>query len=275
MDCPLPTAYYRMRILFIGDVIAKPGRRAVAELLPALRAGMALDLVIANGENSAGGSGITAATAGHLFAAGVDVLTTGNHVWHQREALDYLPTTDRVLRPLNFPAGAPGVGATVLEVAGVPVLVANALGRIYLDSLDNPFHAIDELLGAQGHEMRVVVIDFHAEATSEKRAFGFHLDGRASLVVGTHTHVPTADAQVLPGGTAYVTDVGMVGPRHSVIGVEIEPIVRRFLSGLPQRFDTARDPEIQFNAVLANVDETTGRARSLERLDRIVTLHDE
>lgn len=261
-----------MRVLFIGDVVAKPGRRAVDVLLPALRAELSLDLIIANGENSAGGAGITAATAGELFAAGVDLLTTGNHVWHQREALTYLPTTDRVVRPLNFPSGAPGLGATLYMARGTPVLLINALGRVYLDSLDNPFAAVDALLEERGDEARVVVVDFHAEATSEKRAMGFYLDGRASLVVGTHTHVPTADAQILPGGTAYVTDVGMVGPRHSVIGVEVEPIVRRFLSALPQRFDTAKDPQIQFNAVLAEIDEASGRARSIARIDRTVEL---
>src|SRR5579864_3316545 len=162
-----------MRILFIGDVVAKPGRRAVAALLPGLRAELALDLVLANGENSAGGSGITPATAADLFAAGIDLLTTGNHVWHQREALTYLPTTDRVVRPLNFPAGAPGRGATLYDVRGTPILLANALGRVFLDSLDNPFQALDALLADRMSEARVIVVDFHAEATSEKRAMGF------------------------------------------------------------------------------------------------------
>lgn len=261
-----------MRILFIGDVIGKPGRQAVDALLPGLRAELALDLVIANGENSAGGAGITAATANDLFAAGVDLLTTGNHVWHQREALTYLPTTDRVVRPLNFPPGAPGLGATLFVAGGTPVLLTNVLGRIFMDAVDDPFRALDALLAERAGAARVIVIDVHAEATSEKRAAGFHLDGRASLIVGTHTHVPTADAQVLPGGTAYVTDVGMVGPLRSVIGVEVEPIVTRFLTALPQRYDTAKDKTIQFNAVLADIDEASGRARGLTRVDRMVTL---
>src|SRR5690242_509025 len=175
-----------MLILFIGDVFAKPGRRAVATLLPGLRSELALDLVIANGENSAGGAGITAASAGELFAAGVDLLTTGNHVWHQREALAYLPTTDRVVRPLNFPPGAPGLGATLFDAGGTPVLLTNALGRVFMDALDDPFRALDALLAERAGEARVIVVDFHAEATSEKRAAGFHLDGRVSLVVGTH-----------------------------------------------------------------------------------------
>jgi hypothetical protein len=264
-----------MRILFIGDVVAKPGRRAVAALVPGLRAELGLDLVIANGENSAGGAGITAGTAGDLFAAGVDLLTTGNHVWHQREALAYLPTTDRVVRPLNFPPGAPGLGATVLEVGGTPVLLTNALGRVFMDALDDPFRALDAVLAERAGAARVIVVDFHAEASSEKRAAGFHLDGRVSLVVGTHTHVPTADAQVLPQGTAYVTDAGMVGPFHSVIGVEVEPIIERFLTALPQRYGTSKDTTVQFNAVLADIDETSGRARGIERVDRLVTLGQE
>lgn len=261
-----------MRVLFIGDVVAKPGRRAVAALLPTLRAELALDVVIANGENSAGGAGITSGTAGDLFAAGVDLLTTGNHVWHQREALTYLPTTDRVVRPLNFAPGAPGVGATLVEIGGTPVLLTNVIGRVFMDAVDDPFRALDALLVERAGAARVIMVDVHAEASSEKRALGFYLDGRASLVVGTHTHVPTADAQVLPDGTAYVTDVGMVGPLRSIIGVEVEPIIARFRTGLPQRYGTAKDSTVQFNAVLADIDETSGRARRLERVDRVVTL---
>lgn len=261
-----------MRILFIGDVFGKAGRRGVAALLPALREELALDLVIANGENSAGGTGITAATAEELFAAGVDLLTTGNHVWHQREALSYLPTTDRVVRPANFPPGAPGRGATLYDAAGTTVLLVNVLGRLFMAALDDPFRAVDALLAEHAEVARVVVVDVHAEATSEKRALGFYLDGRASLVVGTHTHVPTADAQVLPNGTGYVTDVGMVGPLQSVIGMDVEPVVRRFRTNLPHRAGASADPTIQFNAVLADVDEASRRARHVDRIDRLVTL---
>jgi len=261
-----------VRVLFIGDVVAKPGRRGVAALVPGLRHDLALDLVVANGENSAGGAGITRSTAGELFAAGVDLITTGNHVWHQREALTYLPTTDRVLRPLNFPPGAPGRGATLCMVRETPVLLANALGRVFMAPLDDPFRALDAALQEYEGQALVVIVDFHAEATSEKRALGFHLDGRASLVVGTHTHVPTADAQVLPKGTAYVTDVGMVGPAHSIIGVEVAPVVDRYLSALPRRTGTAKDTTIAFNAVLADIDPATGRARSIERVDRNVVI---
>ncbi len=261
-----------MRILFIGDVIAGPGRHAVAALLPSLRRDLGLDLVIANGENSAGGAGITRGTANELFAAGVDLLTTGNHVWRQREALTYLPTTSKVARPANLPPGAPGLDAMLLRVGDTPVLVTNALGRVFMAPMDDPFRALDAILARHADEARVVVVDFHAEATSEKRALGFHLDGRASLVVGTHTHVPTADAQILPGGTAYVTDIGMVGPLHSVIGAEVEPVVWRYLTALPHKAGTAAGNLIQFNAVLAAIDDTTGRARSIKRIDRLVTL---
>jgi len=267
-----------VRILFIGDVIAKPGRRAVAALLPRLRRELELDLVIANGENSAGGAGITRGTAADLFAAGVDLLTTGNHVWRQREALTYLPTTSKVVRPANLPPGAPGLDATLVRVAdphGAPVLLTNALGRVFMAPMDDPFRALDAVLARYEGAARVVVADIHAEATSEKRALGFYLDGRASLVVGTHTHVPTADAQVLPGGTAYVTDVGMVGPLHSVIGVEVAPTVERYLTALPRKVGTAEGAAIQFNAILADIDETSGRARSIERVDRLVTLDTE
>ena len=261
-----------MRILFIGDVIAKPGRLAIAALLPALRADLALDLVIANGENSAGGVGITRATATSLFAAGVDLLTTGNHVWRQREALTYLPTTTNIVRPANLPPGAPGLDATLLDVGGAPVLLTNAIGRVFMAPMDDPFRALDAVLARYAGAARVVVVDVHAEATSEKRALGFYLDGRASLVVGTHTHVPTADAQILPGGTAYVTDVGMVGPLHSVIGTEVAPVVQRYLTALPHKAGTATGATIQFNAVLADIDDASGRARAIERVDRLVTI---
>jgi len=261
-----------MRILFIGDVIAKPGRLAVATLLPALRAELEIDLVIANGENSAGGAGITRGAATSLFAAGVDLLTTGNHVWRQREALTYLPTTTNIARPANLPPGAPGLDATLLDVGGAPVLLTNAIGRVFMAPMDDPFRALDAVLARYAGAARVVVVDVHAEATSEKRALGFYLDGRASLVVGTHTHVPTADAQILPGGTAYVTDVGMVGPLHSVIGTEVAPVVQRYLTALPHKAGTATGATIQFNAVLADIDDASGRARAIERIDRLVTI---
>jgi metallophosphoesterase (TIGR00282 family) len=266
-----------VRVIFIGDVVARPGRQALRRVVPRWRAELAPDLVLANGENAAGGAVITRSTADELFAAGVDLLTTGNHVFQQKEALTYLASTQRVLRPLNFPPGAPGIGLAVLAAGPrkVPVLVANALGRVFMTAMDCPFRALDGALASasvdvgNGQQPRVVVVDFHAEATAEKRAMGHYLDGRVSLLVGTHTHVPTADAQVLPAGTAYVTDLGMAGPLHSVIGMEPQPIVQRFLSGLPQRYGPAPGP-VAVNAVLVDIDEETGRALSIERLDTVV-----
>ena len=253
-----------MNILMIGDVIGKPGRRAVAELLPSLRAELALDLVIANGENAAGGFGLTQGTAQDLFAAGVDVITSGNHIWDQKEIVAVLAQETAILRPLNYPAGAPGRG--VLTQKGITVM--NLQGRTFMQDIDDPFRAADAALEAL-HKDALVVVDMHAEATSEKQAMGRYLDGRVAAVLGTHTHVPTADAQVLPGGTAYVTDAGMVGPAESIIGNEIDAVLQRFLTGMPTRLPVAeRSPTVQFNAVLVDIDEATRRARSICRIDR-------
>lgn len=254
------------RILFVADVVGKPGRAAVAALLPRLKAELAPHLTIVNGENSAGGFGITAATARELLRAGADVITTGNHVWDQKQFVDEITQLDRVLRPHNFPPGVPGVGAMTVQADGEDVLVINLQGRVYLSSLDDPFRAVDELL-ANRDGPKIVFVDMHAEATSEKMAMGWYLDGRASAVVGTHTHVPTADARVLPQGTAYITDVGMVGPRDSVIGVQKEVAVRRFLTGMPHRFETATGV-VTFNSVVVTINRRTGLALSIQRIDR-------
>jgi metallophosphoesterase (TIGR00282 family) len=254
----------RMNILLIGDVVGKPGRRAVAALLPGLRAELALDLVIANGENAAGGFGLTEATAGELFAAGVDVITSGNHIWDQKEIIPALDQETAVLRPLNYPPKAPGRG--VLTQKGVTVI--NLQGRTFMPDTDDPFRAADAALAALPAGA-VVVVDMHAEATSEKVAMGRYLDGRVAAVIGTHTHVPTADARILPGGTAYVTDAGMCGPSESVIGNEIDAVLERFLTGLPVRLPVAeKSPAVQFNAVLVEIDEATRRARAVRRVDR-------
>ncbi|HEY7200565.1 MAG TPA: TIGR00282 family metallophosphoesterase [Candidatus Dormibacteraeota bacterium] len=254
------------RILFVADVFGRPGRAAVAALLPALRDEVQPHLTIVNGENSAGGFGITAATARELHASGADLITTGNHVWDQKQFVEEIAQCDRVLRPCNYPPGAPGHGAVVLEADGERVLVMNLQGRIFLPDLEDPFRTADAVLAAHP-EPRIVFCDMHAEATSEKTAMGWHLDGRASAVVGTHTHIPTADARVLPGGTAYVTDVGMVGPRDSVIGVQKEAALRRFLTGMPHRFETASGI-VTFNSVLVTISRRTGRATSIQRIDR-------
>jgi len=245
----------------IGDVVGRPGRRAVGELLPPLKEELGLDLVIANGENAAAGRGLTWSTAEELFAAGVDVITSGNHIWHQKEIIPYLSEGAPILRPLNYPPGVPGRGLLIKN--GVAVI--NLIGRTFLGEFDSPFRAIDEALA--GLQEKVIIVDMHGEATSEKLAIGWYLDGRVSAVLGTHTHVPTADARILPKGTAYITDVGMVGPLNSVIGIEVEAVLRFFLTQMPMRFEPAKGP-VAFNAVLVEVDEVSGRASRICRIDR-------
>ncbi|MBM4433959.1 MAG: YmdB family metallophosphoesterase [Chloroflexi bacterium] len=253
-----------MRVLFVGDVVGRPGREAVQALLPGLRRETGADLVIANGENAAGGAGLTAALAHELRAAGADVVTNGNHVWDQRSFVSEIDQLDFCIRPLNLPPGNPGRGWMMAKGA----LVVNALGRVFMNPYDDPFRALDALLAELGDTApKVRILDWHAEATSEKVAMGWHLDGRFSAVVGSHTHVPTADARVLPGGTAYVSDTGMVGPRDSVLGVRTDIILERFRTMIPKRFETAEGPAV-FNSVLIDVDDATGRARSIVRIDR-------
>lgn len=255
-----------LRVLFVGDVIGRPGRHAFASLLPGLRQDLALDLVVVNGENSAGGFGITSATARELREAGADVITTGNHVWDHKQFLEEIEHEDRVLRPANYPPGAPGRGALEVEVQGCRVLVVNLMGRTFMQALDDPFRTVDEIL-AQHPGADQVIVDLHAEATAEKVAMGWHLDGRAGLVAGTHTHVPTADQRILPRGTAYVTDVGMVGPRDSVIGVVAEASLARFLTGMPQRNPVAAGP-VTFNSVLVTMWKPYRKATTITRVDK-------
>jgi metallophosphoesterase (TIGR00282 family) len=255
-----------IRLLFIGDIVGKPGRELVRRGLPALVTRHQIDLVIANGENAAAGFGITPDLARDFFAWGVHVITGGNHSWDKREIYPYMPTEPRLLRPANFPAGTPGSGRVVVKTGtGVPVGVINVMGRVFMTAIDDPFACVLEEIEAIGDQARVIFVDFHAEATSEKVAMGWHLDGRATAVVGTHTHVPTADARLLLEGTAYITDVGMTGPHDSVIGVDRHAVVQRFLTALPQRFETARDNP-RLNAVIVDADEHTGRALAIERL---------
>jgi len=251
-----------LRILMIGDIVGRPGRRALREFLPGLRYDYDLSLVIANGENSAGGIGITPDTAKELFDCGVDVITTGNHVWAKKEIIPYLKDGEvPILRPLNFPPDAPGRG--FLEVKGATII--NLMGRVFIGAFDCPFRAIDCLLSEIKTKSKVIIVDFHAEATSEKVAMGRYLDGKVSAVLGTHTHVGTADACILPKGTAYVTDVGMVGPVDSVIGVDAESVIRSFLAGMPHRFFVGEGP-VSFDAVLVEVEEATGKAISIQRI---------
>ena len=256
-----------IRILFVADVVGHPGRDAVKAILPGLKKELAAHLAIVNGENAAGGFGLTAKIAAELKSAGADVITTGNHVFAQKEFVPEIAHIQRVLRPANYPPAAPGVGSCVVEAAGQQVLVMNLMGRIFTsDNLDDPFRAADAILTANP-EPKIVFCDMHAEATSEKTAMGWYLDGRASAVVGTHTHIPTADARVLPGGTAYVTDVGMVGPRDSCIGMDKDVVLQRFLTGVPNRFVVASGT-VTFNSVLVTINGSTGRATSIQRVDR-------
>ncbi len=253
-----------MRVLFIGDIVGKPGRRAVAALVPALRGELALDAVIANGENAAAGRGLTVNTAREIFDGGVDLITSGNHIWDQADIVPFLSGEAKILRPANYPEGVPGRG---IERLG-PLTVINLMGRTFMYEIDDPFRCADRLLASLPPGAPVLV-DMHAEATSEKIAMGWYLDGRVSAVVGTHTHVPTADARLLPKGTAFVTDTGMCGPRDSVIGVDAEPVLRKFLTGMPARFTVAETSKaVQFNSVLIEIDGASGQARSIARVDR-------
>ncbi len=253
-----------MNILFIGDIFASPGRRIVADHIQDIVETNRVELAIANAENSAGGFGITPSIAEELFALGLDVLTSGNHVWDKREVYDYFERQPRLLRPANYP-DAPGRGSIVVRARnGVDCAVLNLQGRTYMPATDCPFRKADQLLEELDPAVKVRFVDFHAEVTSEKIAMGWYLDGRVSAVVGTHTHIPTADTRILPNGTAYQTDCGMTGPYHSVIGVETDIIIQRFLTGLPVRMEAARQsPEL--HAVIVDVDEVTGRARAIRR----------
>ena len=256
----------QMKILFIGDIVGSPGREIVADRLADTVQSLQIDLVIANGENSAAGFGITPRIAEELFAAGVEVLTGGNHVWDRKEILEYIPQHPRLLRPANFPEGNPGSGLYIGTARnGVPYAVLDLQGRVFMAANDCPFRAADRELARIPADVRVIFVDIHAETTSEKEAMGWYLDGRVSAVIGTHTHVATADEQVLPGGTAFLTDVGMTGPHNGVIGMDKAAILRRFLYGQQSRFEVATG-DIQMNTVWIDVDETTGRARGIESL---------
>lgn len=251
----------------IGDIIGKPGRRTIQRLVPDLRAEYKLDYIIANGENAAGGKGLTSTIARELLEVGIDVLTSGNHIWAQREIIPYLDSELPVIRPLNYPTGTPGRGYLNLG----PLTIVNLIGRTFMSHGDCPFRAMDQLLEELAGTPRMVVVDFHAEATSEKGAMGRYLDGRVSAVAGTHTHVGTIDAWVLPGGTAFVTDIGMSGPIESVIGDDVETVIQRFLTQMPHRLEVGKGNG-WFNSVLIDIDERTAKAKSIVRVDREIEL---
>ena len=255
-----------MNILFVGDIVGKPGRELVRKGLRALIEEHEVDLVIANAENSANGFGITREIGDTLLEWGVDVMTSGNHIWDKKEAIDYIATEPRLLRPANYPAGVPGRGSYVAQTGdGRAVGVINVMGRVFMLNIDDPFAVVQREIDAIRHKTRLIIVDFHAEATSEKIAMGWHLDGKVTAVFGTHTHVQTADERVLPNGTAYLTDAGMTGPHDGIIGMEREPSLARFLNAMPSRFEPATgNPRL--NGVVVSADDRTGRASAVKRL---------
>ena len=253
-----------MRVLMIGDIVGRPGRNTVHELLPNLRQELDIDLVIANGENSAGGAGITKESANQLLSSGVDVITSGNHIWDKKEIIPELDGNLPILRPLNYPPTNPGTGYIRLSNA----LVVNLIGRVFVGSFDCPFRTMENLLKEVEDLPRIIIVDMHAETTSEKAALSWYFDGQISAIAGTHTHVPTADERILPQGTAFVSDIGMVGPTNSIIGVEPKEVIQRFLTQTNSRFRVANDGPTKFNSVMIDIDENTGKSTSIVRVDR-------
>src|SRR5437867_7123265 len=254
-----------MNILMVGDVYGEPGRQAVAKLVPRLRQEHAIDFCVVNVENAAGGFGVTAPIARQILEAGADVMTSGNHIWDKREIIEYITKENLLLRPANFPVGTPGVGHVTVKAGPHKVAVLNLMGRVFMLPIDCPFQKADELVPELRKDTPIIIVDMHAEATSESQAMGWHLDGRVSAVVGTHRHVQTADERVLPKGTAYITDLGMTGPTDSVIGVDKDIALQRFLSQMPNRFEPAKGPVALHGAVI-RIDPETGRGLSIERL---------
>ena len=259
-----------LRMMFLGDVVGEPGRRAVIDLVPMLKKEYELDFVVVNGENAAGGRGITPKITIDLLRAGIAVVTTGDHVWDQKEIFNYIDTEPRLLRPINYPEDTPGQGSVILETPKGKVGVIDVQGRTFMQPpLENPFRALDAAITKMREETSVIFVDAHAETTSEKIAIGRFLDGRVSAVVGTHTHVQTGDERIFPGGTAFLCDAGMCGPTESILGREIEPIVTRFISNLPTTFPVAKGP-VSLNGAIIDIDESTGKALQIQRFSRVV-----
>jgi 2',3'-cyclic-nucleotide 2'-phosphodiesterase len=254
-----------MKFLFIGDVVGSPGRKMIEQYLPKLKEKHKPNIIVINGENAAGGKGITEKIYRTFLEQGAHVVTLGNHAWDQRDIFEFIDNAKSLIRPANFPEGVPGKGIVYVQVEQMEVAVINLQGRTFLPAIDCPFKKADELIEEATRRTPMILIDFHAEATSEKQAMGWYLDGRVSAVVGTHTHVQTADARILPKGTAYITDVGMTGPYDGILGVDREAVLRKFLTSLPVRFEV-KEGRSQLNAVLIDVDEKTGRANKIERI---------
>ena len=254
-----------MRIMLVGDVVGRAGRRAFRTITPRLRVEHGIDVVIVNGENSAGGKGYTRKALDELYAGGADVVTSGNHVWDKKDVFDFVDHEPFLVRPANYPAGTPGRGYCIFPFRAVNVAVMNLSGRSFMPALDCPFQRVDEILAEIGGLADVVVLDFHAETTSEKLAMGYYLDGRADIVVGTHTHVQTADERILPGGTAYITDLGMVGAQDSILGVRKDIVIQKFRTGMPVRFEMA-EGAAEYAAVIVDIDPSGGRTAQIERI---------
>jgi len=254
-----------LRILMIGDIVGRPGRTIVREKLSYIKNMYEVDFVIANGENAAGGNGITEKIAQELFISGIDFLTMGNHIWDNKDIFNFIENENRIVRPANYPA-APGKGYQIIKIENGPVLgIINISGRTFMPPLDCPFRTVDAIIQQISSVTKIIIVDFHAEATSEKIAMGWYLDGRVSLVVGTHTHVQTADEKILPNGTAYITDVGMTGPVNSILGINKESVINKFISQMPVRFEVAKGPA-ELNGILVDIDELTGKALAIKRI---------
>ncbi|RCX17124.1 hypothetical protein DFR58_10817 [Anaerobacterium chartisolvens] len=258
-----------MRILFVGDVVGNPGRKAVKEIIPKMKRELKIDFCIVNGENSAGGKGITYVAAQEIYKSGADAITMGNHVWAKNEILSFIESEGRIVRPANYPCDLPGKGSIIIGSENHKIGVLNLMGRVYMDAIDCPFKAAERELEYLKSFARVIIVDMHAEASSEKCAMAWYLDGRVSCVLGTHTHVQTADERILPCGTGYITDVGMTGPYEGIIGVDKDIIIQKFLKHIPVKFDLARG-STQFNAVVLDIDEKTGKTLKMERVFKII-----
>lgn len=255
-----------MKLMMLGDIVGRPGRNIIREKLPILKKEYEVDFIIANGENAAGGNGITKNVAQELFISGIDFITMGNHVWDNKDVFNFIEEETRIIRPANYPPGTPGSGYRIVKLDnGLEIGIINLSGRTFMNALDCPFKTADEIVNKMKETINIIIVDFHAEATSEKVAMGYFLDGRVTLIAGTHTHVQTADERVLPGGSAYITDLGMTGPKDSILGIEKELVIKKFISKLPVRFEVAKGPA-QINGVVVELDENTGKARKIERI---------
>lgn len=257
-----------MKVLFIGDIVGNPGRKLISQNLGALKRELNYDVCIVNGENSANGNGITYYIANELYNAGVNAITLGNHTWSKREVMNFLDVEKRIVRPANYPEGLPGRGSTIINIKDRKVAIINIMGRVFMDNLNCPFRAVEKEIDYVKDFTNIIIVDFHAEATSEKNALKWFLNGKVSLIVGTHTHVQTADERVLNQGTAYITDVGMTGPSDGVIGIDRNIIIQKFLTLLPARYEVAKG-KVQINAVLTEIDDESGKAISIERINQI------